>query len=163
MKRKIWLVIDMTILVVLILTGVRLFHDAKEHALNKIDTPINLEITLKDVSLLSNQSVGDSWETGLKVNEHKLQVGNTLVLESFIDEEITFNAGAVEHDNIPDVGTSNYLLKVSDLNLAEENLLEMDVSVKENRGRYSGNYARFEFLISIKRKVDFYSIIQELI
>ncbi|WP_148361126.1 hypothetical protein [Bacillus timonensis] len=141
---------------------INLYQKSKRLALLDVEQQIELEVTLTDINLLNNQSVGNNWDTGVKVNDTFLPLGKTLNITTTINDSMDFVVGAREIDNIPDVGITTHTVEIKDLDLVEGNTLHMEVAVRENRGRYTGNYAYFEFLIRIQRKVKLVDIMNKI-
>ncbi|MGG4143733.1 hypothetical protein ABEW34_11410 [Paenibacillus algorifonticola] len=56
---------------------------------------------------------------------------------------------ATEQDKIPDVGTANKSFKASTVTSSKKHAL--DVKVVENRGRYSGNAAKWKFVFKVEK------------
>lgn len=166
MKKKTSIFTVFLTILVLFSVGYHLYLEAKHQALISVkkNFPIRLEIKLEEIEMLFNHSVGHSWETGIIVNEDFiLRQGESIILNAYADDKMTVKVAAVEHDSIPDVGQVDLEFQVSKINLARNNLIEEYVYVRENRGRYTGNYAWFRFLISIKRIVSIKEIIDKIL
>ncbi|WP_341278886.1 hypothetical protein [Paenibacillus sp. FSL H8-0537] len=58
-------------------------------------------------------------------------------------------ATAIEQDKIPDVGTATKSFKASTVAASKKHTL--DVEVVENRGRYSGNVAKWKFVFKVEK------------
>ncbi|MNN69269.1 hypothetical protein D3C81_1850430 [compost metagenome] len=63
-------------------------------------------------------------------------------------DSVKLKAYAEEQDKVPDVGSSNSSIKVSSVTKTINKSLK--VTVTENRGRYSGNSAEWEFKFKIQ-------------
>lgn len=89
----------------------------------------------------SNNSVGNDWSYYYEVNGSPVGSGFTLYLKD--GERVDLYAKCVESDSIPDIGTNSiYILADKDF-FNTGFYVEVPVTVKENRGRYSGNTAKF--------------------
>lgn len=89
----------------------------------------------------SNNSVGHDWSYDYEVNGSPVGSGFTLYLKD--GERVDLYAKCVESDSIPDIGTNSiYILADKDF-FNTGFYVEVPVTVKENRGRYSGNTAKF--------------------
>lgn len=89
----------------------------------------------------SNNSVGNDWSYYYEVNGSPVGSGFTLYLED--GERIDLYAKCVESDSIPDIGTNAVYVFADKSQFETGFYVEVPVTVKENRGRYSGNTANF--------------------
>ncbi|WP_338552429.1 hypothetical protein [Paenibacillus sp. KS-LC4] len=64
-------------------------------------------------------------------------------------ELVKLEATAVEQDKIPDVGAANKSFNASTVAASKKHTL--DVVVVENRGRYSGNVAKWKFVFKVEK------------
>ena len=98
-------------------------------------------------SVVINDSVGDEWSFAIICEN-----GNDTEIEGLVytDEETPiFTLCAREKDNISDYG---YLeIEFSDLNIGQSEEITQFVVVTENCGRYSGNQAIIEFIVTCTR------------
>lgn len=110
---------------------------------------IKIKITLVSVELVDNDHVGNEWYTTASVNGKTIEEGSTLTLTVKPTDTLKLKAYAEEQDKIPDKGTTNATLKVS--NVKKSVSKELNVKVVENRGRYSGNEADWKFTFKIEK------------
>lgn len=94
--------------------------------------------------MLSNDSVGDDWETSLTCNGSPVQNGDILTVES--NQDILFSGKVTETDNIPDIGSGTVCLKH-----AARATGTAKITVLENRGQYAKNAAVWRLYCSITR------------
>jgi hypothetical protein len=160
-KKQKWVLIDLSILFVLIMLVSSIYQTGKVHAMSYINKPIKLKIQTTE-SLVSNQSVGNEWWTGVAINNKKVDLGNEYTIEVNHDEEITLIAAAQEMDSIPDQGLEEKKIIVKNLNLTEPNRISFEVPVVENRGRYTGNIAMWQFTFTIQREISFTEVIEQI-
>lgn len=129
------------------------------YALNKALTksengiPIKLDIKLDNVSLDYNNSVGNDWSFTSQINNSNLKEGNNILLNVRYNDKIVIKCNAIEYDSISDHGQAMLIVNVNKINLAQKNNYSIPVIVRENRGRYSGCTAKWNFNFSVKRKV----------
>lgn len=115
----------------------------------------NFEIVLEDASyeitytakLKQNNSVGDDWGYGIKHNDEIIKSGDCVTQWSILRLEVT--AFAIEYDSYNDRGSAN--VTFDSLEVGETQTKEVTVIVRENRGRYSGNTAKWSFEITVER------------
>ncbi len=110
---------------------------------------IKIKVTLVSVELVDNDHVGNEWYTTATVNGKTIEEGSTLTLTVKPTDTLKLKAYAEEQDKIPDKGTTNATLKVS--NVKKSVSKELNVKVVENRGRYSGNEADWKFTFKIEK------------
>lgn len=110
---------------------------------------IKIKVTLVSVELVDNDHVGNEWYTTASVNGKTIEEGSTLTLTVKPSDTLKLKAYAEEQDKIPDKGTTNATLKVS--NVKKSVSKELNVKVVENRGRYSGNEADWKFTFKIEK------------
>ncbi|MEO3947885.1 hypothetical protein [Gorillibacterium sp. CAU 1737] len=110
---------------------------------------VKIKVTLDRVELVENNHVGNEWYTTAYVNGEEIGEGDTVTVTLKPTESVKLEAYAEEQDKIPDVGTSSASLKASSITKKKEKALT--VKVVENRGRYSGNSAKWKFTFTIKK------------
>jgi hypothetical protein len=113
-------------------------------------TNVNLEVTLVSVELVENNSVGNEWLAAGYVNGKTITPGKSSRLTVKNTSSITFKAVSEEQDKIPDIGMNSKSIKVSKIT-KKKTSHKVIVTVIENRGRYSGNSAKWAFVFSVKR------------
>lgn len=110
---------------------------------------IKLKVTLVSVELVENNHVGNDWYTTAYVNDKEIEEGSSLSLSLKSSESIKLKAYAEEQDKVPDSNTSSSSIKASSITKTINKSVK--VTVKENRGRYSGNTAEWKFTFKIQR------------
>ena len=98
--------------------------------------------------LAYNNHVGDYWGYGLEYNGVYIESGSCVACPK-IQRGIYITAYAFESDEITDYGSAYVCF--DSLDVGEEQTKEVTVTVRENRGRYSGNTAQWVFEITVKR------------
>lgn len=96
-------------------------------------------VTLQSVTLLSNDHVGNQWAYEIKVNGQKMSINKGIKISG---SKITTVAKVVENDKVPDIGTKT-------VNLTNGKVNTFDVTVVENRGRYSGKKAVWRIKLKV--------------
>lgn len=84
------------------------------------------------------------------MNGKNLKEGSSVTLNLKSTDTLKLKAEAEEQDKIPDIGSKSANVKVSSFSKSTNKTLS--VVVKENRGRYSGNTATWEFKFKISKK-----------
>jgi hypothetical protein len=129
-------------------------------------TPVNgqdiIKIKFNSVDLIYNNHVGNQWSYYAFVNDNKLKKGKSIVLSNNYSQNIYLQAKAVEEDSVPDVGSSNITINISKINFRKKNNYPVEVTVRENRGRYSGETAKLRFNFTVKRSIKFTYIIKNV-
>jgi len=110
---------------------------------------VKLKVTLVSVRLVENNHVGNEWYTAGYVNGKEINPGSTVTLNLKPTDTLTLKGFAEEQDKIPESGTSSAKIKVSSVKTALSKTLK--VTVTENRGRYTGNTALWEFVFKIQK------------
>ncbi|MEK4434724.1 MULTISPECIES: hypothetical protein [unclassified Paenibacillus] len=111
---------------------------------------LKVTVTLVSAELIENNSVGNEWAIGASVNGKNLKEGSSVTLNLKSTDTLKLKAEAEEQDKIPDIGSKSANVKVSSFSKSTNKTLS--VVVKENRGRYSGNTATWEFKFKISKK-----------
>lgn len=135
---KMWL----SIVLLTTLSGQTVFAANKSNA-------VRVKITLASSELIENNHVGNEWVTEAKVNGIVIKEGDNRVLSLKPSSSLTLGAEAEEQDKIPDSGKAVKKVKASTLSGEKEYIL--NVSVVENRGRYSGNTAKWRFVFKVEK------------
>jgi hypothetical protein len=112
---------------------------------------IKLNISTSRPFFFDENKVGNEWGFESKING--------MIFASYSSKEIIINpngiieieACAQELDKIPDIGCSTKEISVSSIDLIKGTTIQLNVSVTENRGRYSGNTAIIPFEYNFKR------------
>lgn len=111
-----------------------------------------LTVTLSNVSLVYNNSVGNDWSIGAYINGEYIKKYKSYELSLSDKKELQLKATAMESDKVPDFGSSSKTIVLSDLDLGKENKITLYVVVRENRGRYAGNTAKWQFDFILAKK-----------
>ncbi len=97
--------------------------------------------------LSSNNHVGNNWSHGLKYKDEYIESGATI--KSTAQNSLSVTAFAREKDTYSDYGSTKVTFE--SLDIGEKQSKEIKVTVRENRGRYSGNTAKWAFTITVER------------
>lgn len=98
-----------------------------------------------DFVLLKNNNVGNDWEKSVFVNGKNFKSGDALFVNS--GEIVEIKILISENDKVPDQSIHTVKLNIKDGN----NICETIV-VCENRGKYSGNTALWQFSCRVNKK-----------
>ena len=109
-----------------------------------------IKVTFVSAELIENNSVGNEWWWGGYINGKEVEEGDTVVLNLKSTDTIKLKAEAQEQDKYPDDGAANATVRVSSITNKAINK-SMNVTVVENRGRYSGNVAKVKFIFKIQK------------
>lgn len=93
--------------------------------------------------MISNNHVGNEWYYYTTHNGNEFNNGNQIIAKS--NSTINLTTTIVEDDKIPDYAT-NYIT----LSLKDNYETTDQITVRENRGRYTGNIAIWEITYSVK-------------
>ncbi|SFJ49101.1 hypothetical protein SAMN02799624_04712 [Paenibacillus sp. UNC496MF] len=108
-----------------------------------------IKVTFVRATLAQNDHVGNEWRTGGYVNGKEVPEGGSVTLNVKSTDAIKLLAEAQEQDKYPDDGQASAAVKVSSVTKSLDKALS--VTVTENRGRYSGNTAKWTFAFKIQR------------
>lgn len=107
-----------------------------------------INVTLESVRMVYNNHVGNEWFYGASVNEQSISKNKTLSFSVNDQESIVIKCTVQEQDKVSDYGNASKTIKPSEI--TEEKVIVLTPIVRENRGRYSGNTAKWEFKFRIK-------------
>lgn len=93
------------------------------------------------LNMTANLSVGNEWIKSVEYNGKTIRNGETITAP--LNSGITLKATVIENDSIPDTGKGSVYLMLDGTEKTTE------IYVRENRGRYSGNYAIWELTCSV--------------
>ncbi|MBY9078381.1 hypothetical protein KIH86_24180 [Paenibacillus sp. HN-1] len=110
---------------------------------------VKVKVTFVSATLVENNHVGNEWWWGGYVNGKELEEGSSVTLDVSSSGTISLKAEAQEQDKIPDEGSKSASVKVSSLTSAVTK--SVNVTVVENRGRYSGNTATWKFVFKVEK------------
>lgn len=128
-------------------------YEALKKELNKIYNDFNNTekepkfVVTYSARLSYNNHVGDSWSYGLSCNGEHIKSG--AAVKSTTKSSLSVTAFAREQDTYSDYGSTTITFK--SLDVGEKQSKEICVTVRENRGRYSGNTAKWKFTIIVER------------
>jgi len=106
---------------------------------------VKVQVSLESVILVYNNHVGNEWSTYTEVEDQEITKNKNF--EKIYEKKtitLKFYAKAVEDDTVPDIGSTTRYVDL-DLQSTTSKIVTLDVIVKENRGRYSGNTAKWRF------------------
>ncbi|QWU17815.1 hypothetical protein SAMN04487895_105234 [Paenibacillus sophorae] len=110
---------------------------------------VKIKVTLVSAELVDNEHVGNEWWWGGYVNGKELEEGSSVTVNVSSSISIKLRAEAQEQDKYPEDGTANATVKVASIKSSLNKTL--NVTVVENRGRYSGNTAKWRFVFKIQK------------
>lgn len=150
-------------LLIVIISTLLTYYYLRYRTLNYIPANGLVKLSIEwDPSLNYNNSVGNEWIQSVVVDgESVSRKGDTQLF--YYGGDLDILAKATELDEIDDVGFKRLKLPIEDLNLQKDNNYTINVVVIENKGRYSGNKAEWEFNVKIKRRVSLNDILNYLI
>ncbi len=111
---------------------------------------VDVKITLISAALVQNNHVGNEWGYAAAVNAQPIQIGETMNAKLNPADRLVLEASAKEADKYPDNGNTSREIAVSSLT-EQQTTAQLDVIVTENRGRYSGNTAKWRFVFQIEK------------
>lgn len=91
------------------------------------------------ISMKSNDHVGNNWSSGFDFNDEQIKSGSTVSI--LPGETFTACGWAQDNDSKPDYGSYWERLTLTDEMCKSGFTIEGEADVRENGGRYSGNYA----------------------
>ena len=97
------------------------------------------------LTMVSNNHVGNEWSTSVTVNGTRIR--NEAPLDFVPGSRITVKATVTEGDNVPDCASGSLKLRIVDE--ASDSVI---ITVKENKGRYAGNTAKWKLTCTIHEK-----------
>lgn len=110
---------------------------------------VKLKVTLVSAKLVENNHVGNEWWSGAYVNGKELKEGGATVITLKSSDSVKLKAKVSEQDKYPDNGEVNVSVKASSVTKSLNKPL--NVTVTENRGRYSGETATWTFTFKIEK------------
>ncbi len=137
-------VISLLLIIILVLS----FFPSGAYSASK--TKVN--VTLQSVTCIENNHVGNEWGYGATVSKKAIYEGQTVEITTTPTGKITIVSMAEEDDSYPDYGSKTLTVSVSKLKTNTITKYTSNVTVVENRGRYSGNSAVWKFTYIIKKK-----------
>ncbi|REE86519.1 hypothetical protein A8990_110129 [Paenibacillus taihuensis] len=110
---------------------------------------VKVKVTLVSAQMVSNNHVGNEWWYGGYVNGQELDEGGSIVLNVSASGTVSLKAEAQEQDKYPDDGEAAASVKVASIGKGATKAL--NVTIVENRGRYSGNTAKWKFVFKVQK------------
>jgi hypothetical protein len=118
------------------------------------DNTVKLEVKLSDIDEIYNNHVGNSWAFKSVINDEVILNKNKAITMSLnLNDKIKLYVEAVEQDTSPDTGSEIKIINVKDIDLDKINEYSIKVSVKEDKGRYSGSTAVHNFNFTNSREL----------
>ncbi len=109
-----------------------------------------VKVKLVDSYMEYNNHVGNEWGTSVKVNDKELSYDEEMTVSITSSGSLKLSVFATEFDSIPDNGSGSKTVKLKDLKRGV-NTITISAIVTENRGRYSGNTAKWTFVFEITK------------
>lgn len=113
---------------------------------------VKVTVQLQSIECVQNNHVGNEWGFGSMVNKKELSEGDSIEISTTLTGKLTIVSIAEEQDKYPDYGSKTLSVSVSKLKANKDTTYTSNVTVTENRGRYSGNSAVWKFTYVVKRK-----------
>ena len=157
-------IILITLLIIVIILIRFLYFYGKGKALSSIPKDGSMKFTAQfcSANLIQNSSVGNDWSFQVSINGTKVKEGRKINVTANTNDKISFSASAKEHDFISDTGNGGISINIKDLKLAEKNDYLLEVTVAENKGKYLGSTAIWNFNFSVVRKVNIFDIMNNI-
>lgn len=108
-----------------------------------------IRVTFVSAELIENNHVGNEWWSGGYVNGKELEEGSSVNVNATSNGSILLKAEVQEQDSSPDDGEASAAVKMSAIKSTVTK--KLNVTVTEDRGRYSGNTAQWRFTFKITR------------
>ncbi len=112
---------------------------------------VKVTVKLDSIECIENNHVGNEWVFGCTVNKKELAKGDSISISTTTTGKITIISSVEEEDSIPDIGSKTLSIPVSKLKAKKDTTYTSQVTVTENRGRYSGNKAIWKFTYIVKK------------
>lgn len=157
-------IILITLLIIAIFLIRALYFYGKGKALSSIPKDGNMKFTVQfcSANLIQNSSVGNDWSFEVSINGTKVKEGRKVKVVATTNDKISFSASAKEHDFISDTGNGGISINIKDLKLVEMNPYLLEVTVAENKGKYLGSTAIWNFNFTVIRKVNLFDIVSNI-
>jgi hypothetical protein len=132
--------------------GTLLYNSAIDNLLKKPEFNSRYSLSVKETQhLVYNNSIGNDWDTATMVNNKYVPLSGKENLDVSSNSVLELEAEARENDTYPDIGYNEKSFSVSRLNNYQPYTFNIDVTVQEDRGRYSGNTAIWRFHFTLQR------------
>ncbi|EMS72371.1 hypothetical protein [Ruminiclostridium cellobioparum] len=120
-------------------------------AVSAATTKVKVSVKLDSIECVENNHVGNEWLFGCTVNKKELSEGDTITISTTSSGKINIVSSVEEEDSIPDIGSKTLSIPISKLKAKKNTTYTSQVTVTENRGRYSGNKAIWKFTYIVKK------------
>ena len=117
---------------------------------NNVSTSNNVKVKFVNHYMDYNDHVGNEWGTSVEINGKDLDYGNEISVSLTNSNSIKITVYATEFDSIPDNSSNTKYIKLKDLKDGVNKII-VNTTVRENRGRYSGNTAKWSFEFEIRK------------
>ena len=97
--------------------------------------------------LVSNNNVGHQWGYGAKYNGEYIKSGSYITKDGYTQFYLTVYAAEIDEYN--DYGSTSVYF--DSLEVGEKQTQGVYVTVRENRGKYSGHTAKWYFVVTVER------------
>lgn len=119
----------------------------KEYSLNlqKLQKAKNCKYIITfETKLIFNQHVGNDWSFHFYFQNEEIKSGD--VLQVSLSEPIVIKTLVIENDKIPDKSEKDFSI------FPHNSSNTTEIEIKENRGRYIGNKAKWDIVCKLKQK-----------
>ncbi|MCG8572541.1 MAG: hypothetical protein MJB14_20600 [Spirochaetes bacterium] len=106
-----------------------------------------IKVRLQNVRMLYNNHVGNEWSYEIKVND--VIVEWDIVASIQVEDLINIVITVIEMEKSPDIGITRKQISISELSDYLNKEIPLEVVVTEDRGRYSGNEAKWRFGLTL--------------
>lgn len=101
-------------------------------------------------TMVSNNHVGSNWSKEFYVDDKKFTSSTTFTAE--VGQVVSIHGKIVDNDKNPDYGTFRLNLTMTEDIFKYGYTETKEVNVRENGGRYSGNYAEWRVVIKVNKR-----------
>ncbi|MCK5028792.1 MAG: hypothetical protein KAR57_04105 [Bacteroidales bacterium] len=109
-----------------------------------------IEVQLVSISNIYNNSVGNEWSHNVTVNKKALTKYKNLSFKLTETNTLSIKVSCSEYDEKYSDNSSNIkIIDLSKIDLSNEYLFTIEVTVTENGGRYKGNTAKWKYKFKI--------------
>lgn len=150
-RKQIALILFSVVLCVFLSVKLTLEIDEYQHKQNAV--PMEMTVSYE---LQHNNSVGGSWNTEYKITGIPVLTDKNTKYKVWIGASIKIKSTITERDSVDDVGTTTTKKKISEEDLRNGFEVKHTVTVRENRGRYSGNTAKWIATYTFKPTKPYY-------
>ena len=116
--------------------------------LSKSNNSSIVKVKLINSYMEYNNHVGNEWGTSVEINNKELNYGDEVNVSLTSSNSLKLSVYVTEFDSIPDNGSNSKSIKLKDRKRGGKTIT-VSATVRENRGRYSGNTAKWVFVFEI--------------